>query len=1199
MTGVEIGAAAKALSGVAAKPALRKLGRTEGVVALLQKLRLKPEVPPSDFDSVYVYALVEYCYGKPEPVIKLFQNEYVRAAFRRSFDNGDPVHLEREVRHIIVWNDETGALGRIDYNLALEVTGFSAVFDRLVGLTRSVAEVRTENKIDGLQAALDSLITRIDQAGSREEIVRNELGLPVSPLRRLERDVREWFDAVEYQIERELPGYDDCFVWLVRVPARRGYDLTVVYGADGELTVPQIEQLRGLVGEHRAREGWAIVPSRISPAARKADEDHEEIYCYTFDELLDDQADFGPYLDWLNREVESRGITSRYVTLSCRKDEQGGLVQAVSEYSWRRGGLDDYVGRWLEDDTKEHLSILGEFGTGKTWFTLHYAWTIAQQWRAAKAAGRRRPRLPLVVPLRDYAKAVSIESLFSEFFFRKHGILRDYRVFEVLNRFGKLLLIFDGFDEMAAKVDRQAMINNFWELARTVVPGSKVLLTCRTEHFPDAKHGRDLLGAKLQASTAALTGEAPQFEVVEVTPLDHAQIGAVLARITDRATADRILDNAGLLDLVARPVMCDLVLSAMPEIEAGAKIDMSRIYLYAVRRKIDEDITAERTFTSRADKVYFLCQLSSYMEQNSVLSLNYRDFPERIRECFGPAVAEQRDLDHWQYDMTGQTMLVRNAAGDYAPMHRSLLEFFVAYHTVAILGAMNADFLGLAGLDYDPAGEELAWPELPRFRPAKRAGVRSWKREGFDSLVDAIGDAALPESILRLAAPMLRDGAAGDLVEVAAGTAGRSRAECGRLAANCVALAVLADRSSMANKDLDGAKLRSATLHVASGGADLTGARLRGADLRRANLGLARLTGADLSDSLLDGAVDLGVGLEGVGRFVPTGPKMFMVTIGGDIWEHAIDTDFQRVHSVGQQVESIFQVSDRKLAIKSSDGPWSLLDLTTGSVREIDLPGRPSGSLDDDILVLDVTSPDSRDRLTLQTFSMAQRRALDEITVDGYSIGIVSSSGRPICVRYDDETITTLPLFADESRRLRRGREFTIGIQPDSNWNYLTGDDTACVLFWSRNTDLTNGKLVVHSLDGELLHEMALPPVVANGFTSESMLRSGSYGVLREAGIALFGLTDRACVVDLVTGTVLFEIPSEKPAVMSTLGRVLYLGDLYGNIERWGLDGKKISSINISGHLRGTNFTGASGLNDTLRGKLRSAGAIVDAVDAE
>lgn len=52
----------------------------------------------------------------------------------------------------------------------------------------------------------------------------------------------------------------------------------------------------------------------------------------------------------------------------------------------------------------------------------------------------------------------------------------NYKAFEQLNRMGKLLLIFDGFEEMAAKVDRQQMINNFWELAKVEVTYSNFLL---------------------------------------------------------------------------------------------------------------------------------------------------------------------------------------------------------------------------------------------------------------------------------------------------------------------------------------------------------------------------------------------------------------------------------------------------------------------------------------------------------------------------------------------------------------------------------------------------------------------------------------------------------------------------------------------------------------------------------------------------
>jgi predicted NACHT family NTPase len=187
---------------------------------------------------------------------------------------------------------------------------------------------------------------------------------------------------------------------------------------------------------------------------------------------------------------------------------------------------------------------LGEFGTGKTWFAFHYAGKALERYREAQRQGLERPRLPPVIPLRDYAKAVSVESLFSEFFFRKHEIgLLGYSAFEQLNRMGRLLLIFDGFDEMAARIDRQQMINNFWEMAKVVVPGSKAILTCRTEHFPEAQEGRALLNAELQASTAKLTGEPPQFEVLELEPFSDEQIRQVFGFKASPATVEEVLSN--------------------------------------------------------------------------------------------------------------------------------------------------------------------------------------------------------------------------------------------------------------------------------------------------------------------------------------------------------------------------------------------------------------------------------------------------------------------------------------------------------------------------------------------------------------------------------------------------------------------------------------------------------------------------------
>ncbi len=62
-----------------------------------------------------------------------------------------------------------------------------------------------------------------------------------------------------------------------------------------------------------------------------------------------------------------------------------------------------------------------------------------------------------------------------------------------------------------------------------------------------------------------------------------------------------------------------------------------------------------------------MCELSWEMLSTDRMSINYREFPDRIRSLFGVMVQEEKDLNHWHYDMMGQTMLIRNADGDYTP----------------------------------------------------------------------------------------------------------------------------------------------------------------------------------------------------------------------------------------------------------------------------------------------------------------------------------------------------------------------------------------------------------------------------------------------------------------------------------------------------------------------------------------------------
>ncbi|MEO0935627.1 MAG: NACHT domain-containing protein, partial [Cyanobacteria bacterium J06641_2] len=426
-------------------------------------------------------------------------------------------------------------------------------------------------------------------------------------------------------------------------------DRILIRGIDGEATISDLINLRQSVETQKTDEGWLIAARRISRAARdevKKDE-NEDLFCYTLDELIDETADFTNYINWLEDEIKKRKVDEMYVPLACIKEEFDPITKqkiGLSRYNEQDGWIDGYVETWIDDPAKEHLSILGEFGTGKTWFALHYAWNALLKYKQAKQKGLSRPRLPLVILLRDYAKALDVENVMAGFFYSQHEISLNSSVFEQLNRMGKLLLIFDGFDEMAARVDKQQMVNNFWELAKVVVPGAKVILTCRTEHFPEAKQGRSLLNAELRASVANLTAESPQFEVLELEKFSDEQIRQVFSHVANTSTVEKVMHNPQLLDLARRPVMSDLILEALPDIEAGKPVDMSRVYLYAVRRKMERDIKSERTFTSLADKMYFLCEIAWEMLSNDQMSLNYRLFPDRIRRLFGSAVEEQKDL---------------------------------------------------------------------------------------------------------------------------------------------------------------------------------------------------------------------------------------------------------------------------------------------------------------------------------------------------------------------------------------------------------------------------------------------------------------------------------------------------------------------------------------------------------------------------
>lgn len=913
--------------------AMESLGRNERVIKLLKRLNLDPEHPPEDFTGVYQYALVEYGVSKPRPVLEIFRQSEIQQLFREALEQNDPAKLLNRGEAFLAEHSLQTELQAQNIDVRREFYEFASVFITVAKRTRTPAELLANQKLESLHRQLGSLQERLNRLptleGMRTEMARlagqDPLALPGATAFSADRcqafalaqQIRGWFETLGFRFETHEIWQADDFEWIINVPVRRGrYDRILVRGMDGEAGLRDVEVLRRSVETHRTDEGWLVTARRISRAAREAVEQAENasLGCFTLDELLDQDADFSGYLDWLEAEIQQRHIDQTYVPLACTKEDIDPDTRqrlGVSRYGDRDGWIDGYIDLWLDDPAKEHISVLGEFGTGKTWFALHYAWEALQRYREAKRRGLERPRLPLVVPLRDYAKAVSVESLFSEFFFRKHEIpIPGYSAFEQLNRMGKLLLIFDGFDEMAARVDRQQMINNFWELAKVVVPGSKVILTCRTEHFPEAKEGRALLNAELQASTKDLTGETPQFEVLELEKFNDEQIQQVLSHQAQPATVAQIMGNPELLDLARRPVLTELILEALPDIEAGKPVDMSRVYLYAVRHKMERDIKAERTFTSMADKLYFMCELSWEMLSTDRMSINYREFPDRIRKLFGAAVEEEKDLDHWHYDMMGQTMLVRNAEGDYTPAHRSLVEFFVAYKFAAELGTLPAEFLELSQTksNCNPGSEAqlYTWSNYFCFttditqRTIALPPLRAFTSEPIELLGLTIGKAPLDKAVIDLLLPILQPFEMQSqhlLLEVLKSTRNKDKKVVAYAGGNIVKLLKNLNRNSLSNQDL------SSTV-------------IQGGDFVDTNLNNTNFKNSILSQSLFSHTFSSIFSL----AYSPDGK--FLATAGAsrtvDIWSTHNDQLVKRLRGHKNWIRAIVFSSDNKFIISAS-----------------------------------------------------------------------------------------------------------------------------------------------------------------------------------------------------------------------------------------------------------------------------------------
>ncbi|NUT11479.1 MAG: NACHT domain-containing protein, partial [Nonomuraea sp.] len=490
-----------------------------------------------------------------------------------------------------------------------------------------------------------------------------------------------------------------------------------------------------------------------------------------------------------------------------------------------RAGLTDELMRLLAADHGRFLLLLGDFGHGKT-FALR---------ELARRIPAELPHLtPIFIELRALDKAHSVDALVAAHLAGHGEEFIDLKAFRYLLRQGRIVLLFDGFDELVTRLTYDRAADHLATLLAAAEDKAKIVVASRTQHFKS--HSQVL------TSLGEMVGVLPQRRVLSVEDFTHDQIRSYLANRFDDgdeagARMSLMAEIKDLLALAQNPRMLSFIADLDADrlrTVAGAQHTISPALLY------EEILSTWLAFEERRARVPgspAALTTDELWQVVTALALRLWDTGEtllgvdeltEIGETLTDLASGQLTPAYAAHAMGSGSLLVRTEEGMFGFIHASVMEWLIARHLAANLdnplllarrplSALTVEFLcdladvrGLRSWVADPPADDVARANAvkiaARLRTPAKADLRGANLKGEDL-------------------------SARDLREVDLTGADLSEA-------------------TLVATDLSRATLRAADLS----GARLDGAKLTGADLTGADLSGARLAQVDLSDAAVEGA---------------------------------------------------------------------------------------------------------------------------------------------------------------------------------------------------------------------------------------------------------------------------------------------------------------------------------------------------------
>jgi formylglycine-generating enzyme required for sulfatase activity len=285
----------------------------------------------------------------------------------------------------------------------------------------------------------------------------------------------------------------------------------------------------------------------------------------------------------------------------------------------------------------------------------------------------------------------TLQSIVTKGMTEKYGILNfNYPAFLRLLEEGRLLLIFDAFDELATLSERWATVASLRRLNEAVRGRSKVILTCRTHYFPTQAAEREGIAGSMPRGGelfAELEGRR-NYSIVYLEPFSPEQIREFVHR-HHPDNSDAVMEQIGRLpeveDLATRPVLLEMILKTLPRLlkEAGP-LNLATLYETFTRLWIGEDV-AKGGALAPQDKLRFSQALALKLNRDGLSRIHYSALEEYVGDFFQKLLRSPADRFRFDQEIRVCDFLNRDAEGYYQFAHKSFMEFFVAQEVAAAL----------------------------------------------------------------------------------------------------------------------------------------------------------------------------------------------------------------------------------------------------------------------------------------------------------------------------------------------------------------------------------------------------------------------------------------------------------------------------------------------------------------------------------